>query len=97
MMKTQEAFVVSAVRTAIGTFGGSLKDVSPSQLAITLGVLHDPFHRIHMGLTAEAVAACEGVTREMQDALALESHRRAARAVAEGRFLGQIAAIAAVF
>ena len=202
MIKTPAIYVVSAVRTAIGTFGGSLKDVSPTQLAVTvvrealhrsgcdptrvghvvmgnviptepkdaylariaalesglphgscalnvnrlcgsglqavltaaqtlmlgdaeiavgggaesmsrgpyllptarwgsrlgdvnaidytLGVLHDPFHRIHMGLTAEAIAAREGVSREMQDSLALESHRRAALAVAEGRFRGQI-------
>lgn len=55
-----------------------------------LGILHDPFQRIHMGLTAEAVADREGITREMQDGLALESHRRAARALAEGRFREQI-------
>jgi acetyl-CoA C-acetyltransferase len=55
-----------------------------------LGILHDPFERIHMGLTAEAVAEREHITREMQDALAAESHRRAARAVAEGRFREQI-------
>jgi acetyl-CoA C-acetyltransferase len=55
-----------------------------------LGVLHDPFYRIHMGITAENVAACDGITREMQDALAAESHRRAAHAIAEGRFRTQI-------
>ncbi len=55
-----------------------------------LGILHDPFHRIHMGITAENVAARDGITREMQDALALESQRRAARAIAEGRFKSQI-------
>jgi acetyl-CoA C-acetyltransferase len=55
-----------------------------------LGILHDPFHKIHMGITAENVAAQEGITREMQDALALESHQRAARAIAEGRFTSQI-------
>ena len=55
-----------------------------------LGILHDPFHRIHMGVTAENVASREGITREMQDALALESQRRAARAIAEGRFVSQI-------
>ncbi|WP_250474942.1 acetyl-CoA C-acyltransferase family protein [Caballeronia sp. GAFFF1] len=59
-----------------------------------LGALHDPFHSIHMGMTAENVARKYGITREQQDALALESHRRAARAIAEGRFAGQIAAIA---
>ena len=55
-----------------------------------LGILHDPFHRIHMGVTAENVAEREGITREMQDALAVESHRRAARAIAEGRFKSQV-------
>jgi acetyl-CoA C-acetyltransferase len=55
-----------------------------------LGILHDPFHKIHMGITAENVAAQEGITREMQDALAVESHQRAARAIAEGRFADQI-------
>jgi acetyl-CoA C-acetyltransferase len=56
----------------------------------TLGVLQDPFHRIHMGITAENVAERDGITREMQDALAAESHRRAAQAIAEGRFRGEI-------
>lgn len=55
-----------------------------------LGALHDPFHRIHMGMTAENVARKYGITRDEQDALALESHRRAARARAEGRFASQL-------
>ena len=55
-----------------------------------LGALNDPFHTVPMGVTAENVATRFGVTREQQDALALESHRRAARAIAEGRFAGQI-------
>jgi acetyl-CoA C-acetyltransferase len=55
-----------------------------------LGILHDPFHKIHMGITAENVAQREGITREMQDALAVESQQRAARAIAEGRFRSQI-------
>jgi len=58
-----------------------------------LGILHDPFHKIHMGITAENVAAQEGITREMQDALALQSQQRAARAIAEGRFASQIVAV----
>ena len=201
-MKDRDVYVIGAARTAIGTFGGSLKDVPPSELAVTvvrealrrsgadadrvghvvmgnvipteprdaylarvsamdsgvpqqagalnvnrlcgsglqaiitaaqalmlgdadvaigggaesmsrgpyflpsarwgarmgdaqtvdymLGILHDPFHRIHMGLTAEAVAADQDISREMQDMLALESHRRASRAIAEGRFREQI-------
>lgn len=56
----------------------------------TVGVLHDPFQQFHMGITAENVAAKHGITREMQDELALTSQRRAARAIAEGRFASQI-------
>mgnify|MGYP006200274413 CR=1 FL=1 len=55
-----------------------------------LGILHDPFQRIHMGITAENVAARYGITREMQDALAVTSQQRASKAIAEGRFKGQI-------
>ncbi|MFJ4458213.1 acetyl-CoA C-acyltransferase family protein [Pseudomonas sp. NPDC089392] len=56
----------------------------------TVGVLHDPFQQFHMGITAENVATKHGITREMQDELALTSQRRAARAIAEGRFASQI-------
>ncbi len=54
------------------------------------GILHDPWQKIHMGVTAENVAARYGIDREAQDALALESQRRAAHAIAEGRFKEQI-------
>ncbi|MDE4540774.1 acetyl-CoA C-acyltransferase family protein [Pseudomonas sp. ITEM 17296] len=56
----------------------------------TVGVLQDPFEHFHMGITAENVSAKHGITREMQDELALTSQRRAARAIAEGRFSSQI-------
>jgi len=52
--------------------------------------LHDPFNNIHMGLTAEYVAEAHQITRAQQDALALVSHQRAARAIKEGRFKSQI-------
>ncbi|KII30815.1 acetyl-CoA acetyltransferase [Pseudomonas fluorescens] len=58
-----------------------------------LGILHDPFHGIHMGITAENVAARNGITREMQDALALEDQKRAAHAIANGYFNEQIATV----
>src|SRR5919109_4565588 len=45
------------------------------------GALHDPFGHGHMGVTAENIAAKYGFTREQQDAFAVESHRRAARAI----------------
>lgn len=55
-----------------------------------VGALHDPFHVIHMGVTAENVAKEFGVSREDQDALAVESHKRAANAIAKGYFKEQI-------
>jgi len=182
---TREVVVVSAVRTAIGTFGGSLKDVPPTELGATVvreslaranvdgkDVGHvvfghvvntepkdmylsrvaaiqggcgegtpaynvnrlcgsglqaivnasqsillgdtdvaigagaenmsrvpfaslnmrwgDPFHNIHMGVTAENIAAKWGITREDQDKLAVESHNRAERATQSGVFKDQI-------
>ena len=54
------------------------------------GALNDPFHRILMGVTAENLAASHNISREQQDALALESHRRASHATREGRFRDQI-------
>ncbi|MDB6010408.1 MAG: thlA [Gammaproteobacteria bacterium] len=60
-----------------------------------VAVLHDPFEAIHMGVTAENVAARYGITREMQDQLAVVSQQRAARAIAEGRFKSQIVAVEA--
>jgi acetyl-CoA C-acetyltransferase len=55
-----------------------------------VGALHDPFHAIHMGLTAENIAAKWGISRDDQDALAVESHNRAQRAVEAGYFKSQI-------
>lgn len=55
-----------------------------------LGALHDPFENIHMGVTAENVADRCGISREEQDALAVESHKRAAAAIAAGYFKEQI-------
>jgi acetyl-CoA C-acetyltransferase len=52
--------------------------------------LHDPFGNGHMGVTAENIAAKYGITREEQDAFALESHLRAARALDAGAFKTQI-------
>lgn len=55
-----------------------------------VGALTDPFGTGHMGVTAEIVAEKNGITREQQDAFAVESHKRAAAAIAEGRFKEQI-------
>ncbi|WP_296660273.1 beta-ketothiolase BktB [Paraburkholderia sp.] len=69
-------------------FGARMGDAR--LIDMMLGALHDPFESMHMGVTAENVAQKYGITREQQDALAIESHRRAARAIAEGRFKEQI-------
>ena len=58
-----------------------------------VAVLTDPFGVGHMGITAENLAAKHGFTREEQDALAVESQRRATVAIAEGRFKSQIVPI----
>jgi len=69
-------------------FGARMGDATLVDMMV--GALHDPFHKVHMGVTAENVAAQFGITRAMQDALAVESHNRAERASAEGRFKAQI-------
>jgi acetyl-CoA C-acetyltransferase len=56
----------------------------------TVGALTDPFDDCHMGITAENVAEKWKVSREDQDALAVESHRRAGQAIASGYFKEQI-------
>lgn len=52
--------------------------------------LHCPIEKVHMGITAENIAEQWGISREEQDELALESHRRAQVAIEEGRFKEQI-------
>jgi len=69
-------------------FGARMGDTKMVDMVV--GALHDPFHNIHMGVTAENVAAKYGITREMQDALAVESHNRAQRAIEAGHFKDQI-------
>jgi len=56
-------------------------------------LLHDPWGKFHMGVTAENVAERYGISREQQDALALESQARAARALESGYFRDQIAPV----
>lgn len=55
-----------------------------------VGALTDPFECCHMGITAENVAERWGISREAQDRLAMESHRRASRAIDSGYFRDQI-------
>lgn len=58
-----------------------------------VGALTDPFDDVHMGVTAENVARKWGISREDQDALAVESHRRALDAIKHCVFKGQIVPI----
>ena len=55
-----------------------------------VGALTDPFDVVHMGVTAENIATRYKITRAEQDALAVESHKRAAAAIAAGHFKSQI-------
>ena len=80
------AYLVPAAR-----FGARMGDTQ--MLDLMVGALHDPFHKIHMGITAENVAEQFGITRQQMDELAAESHRRAAAAIAAGRFKEQIVAV----
>ena len=57
---------------------------------MVVGALHDPFGHGHMGITAENIATRYQITRDEQDAFSLESHRRAAYAIANGYFTSQI-------
>lgn len=83
-----EAMSRGAYLMTAGRWGIRMGD--STLLDYTLGVLRDPFSRSHMGITAENVAAKYGISRADQDALALESHRRALQAIAQGRFGPQI-------
>jgi acetyl-CoA C-acetyltransferase len=58
-----------------------------------MGSLTDPFHDILMGVTAENLAERHSISREEQDAFAVESHRRASEAQAAGKFDGEIVGV----
>lgn len=77
------AYLVPSAR-----FGARMGDVQMIDLMV--GALHDPFHKIHMGITAENVGEQFGISRQQMDELSVESHRRAAAAIAAGRFKDQI-------
>src|SRR6516165_2066090 len=67
---------------------GDAKDID-----MMVGALTDPFDTVHMGVTAENVANKLSITRTDQDAFAVESHKRAANAIAKGYFKDQILGI----
>lgn len=72
-------------------WGAKMGDIRT--LDMMLGALNCPFGTGHMGVTAENVAAEHGISREAQDAFALESQTRAAKAIAAGHFERQIVPI----
>jgi acetyl-CoA C-acetyltransferase len=69
-------------------WGARMGETKASDMMV--GALTDPFDDCHMGVTAENVAGKWGISREDQDALAVQSHQRAAKATAEGWFKDQI-------
>lgn len=69
-------------------WGARMNDVT--MVDVMVAALSDPFDDVHMGVTAENVARKWEISREDQDALAVESHKRAAAAIADGRFKEQI-------
>jgi acetyl-CoA C-acetyltransferase len=83
---TRAPFQAPSVRWGTRMGGAPLVDVLD-------GALSDPFHRVLMGITAENVAERHKISREDQDALALESHTRASRASKAGYFKDQILGI----
>ncbi|MCW1932065.1 acetyl-CoA C-acyltransferase family protein [Pararhodobacter zhoushanensis] len=79
-------YIIPAAR-----FGQKMGDTAAMDMM--LGALTCPFGTGHMGVTAENVAGEHDITREAQDAFAMESQIRAARAIAERRFASQIVPI----
>jgi acetyl-CoA C-acetyltransferase len=77
------AYLMPAAR-----WGARMGDTAVQDFMAT--ILLDPWQKNHMGVTAENVAERYGITRAMQDKLALESQRRAAHAIAAGYFKEQI-------
>jgi acetyl-CoA C-acetyltransferase len=72
-------------------WGARLND--SKAIDVLVAAVTDPFDQVHMGITAENIAEKWHISREDQDRLAVESHRRAITAIQEGRFREQIAPI----
>jgi len=84
---SQAPYYLDQARSGYRLGNGTLVD------AIIKDGLTDAFHGIHMGITAENIAATYGITREEADQFALESQHKAVRAVQEGRFAAEIVAV----
>jgi acetyl-CoA C-acetyltransferase len=80
---TRSPYLVPAMR-----WGARMNDAT--MIDVMVGALSDPFDDCHMGVTAENVAKKYNISRQDQDKLAAESHRRAANAIDKGYFKAQI-------
>jgi acetyl-CoA C-acetyltransferase len=80
---TRSPYLVPAMR-----WGARMNDAT--MIDVMVGALSDPFDDCHMGITAENVAKKYKITRQEQDEFAVESHKRAANAIAHGYFKAQI-------
>jgi acetyl-CoA C-acetyltransferase len=83
---SRAAFAVPSAR-----WGARMGDTK--MIDMMVGAVSDPFGAGHMGVTAENIAEKFGITREQQDAFAVESQRRAVAAIAAGHFKSQIAPV----
>jgi acetyl-CoA C-acetyltransferase len=83
---SRSPYISSAMR-----FGARMNDTKLVDMVVA--ALSDPFDDRHMGVTAENVAKKYNVSRQDQDALAAESHRRAGAAIDHGYFKAQIVPI----
>jgi len=86
-----ESMSRSMYATQAARWGARMGDIKMVDMMV--GALSDPFGGGHMGVTAENVAEKYGISREEQDAFALESQRRATAAIAAGYFKSQIVPI----
>ncbi|MCU9850481.1 acetyl-CoA C-acyltransferase family protein [Defluviimonas sp. WL0024] len=83
-----ESMSRSPYSTQAARWGQKMGDMSMTDMMVA--ALSDPFGNGHMGVTAENVADEHQISREAQDAFAVESQARATKAIAEGRFKSQI-------
>jgi acetyl-CoA C-acetyltransferase len=81
----------SPYSSAAMRFGARMNDTTLVDMMV--GALSDPFDDCHMGVTAENVAKKYQISRQDQDELAVESHRRAGAAIDHGYFKAQIVPI----
>jgi acetyl-CoA C-acetyltransferase len=84
---TQAPYLLPALR------GGARLGDTTAVDSLTSDGLTDVFNKYHMGITAENIADQYGITREEQDQFSLDSQRKAAEAIAAGRFTSEISPI----